>query len=747
MAKTMPPGVANVAGQSFVANVVPDVFDDRDLQYRPQLRPLPAVQDSRPDQHEVLTQTGNSCTGHAVAAMINTVLAGESDPIRVSPYMLYRMGRRYDEFYGDEDEGSSLRGALKGWFYHGVVSVNDWPSLSEEKDIDLDQDLAERARRHPLGAFYRVNAFSLDDVQSAVNELHAIVASALIHSGWNVPARVRKADGSELQIIDRRADVTLLGGHAFAIVGYNDIGFLVQNSWGKRWGAHGFATLPYEDWLASAYDAWVARPGVPSVLNVRANTKMVTTTMGAVGQGSGPDLDRLKGHVVNVGTEGRLATKGRFVSSPAQVGYVVERMRERHTLWRSSADPGRQAAPDRVVLYASGGLSGRNDGLGIAQSQLNWWLNNHVYPITFAWQSGPAESLVAQLGDVLHGNVVFGGLGFDLVEQADRFAENAARSRLGWMWAQLKDQAEAACRPLPDPVAGPAGRSSTGTPVEDMPAASLMVDALRQYAVGRQLEVHVVAHSAGTIFSANLLGRLIDEGIAVASVSWLAPAIRVDEFERLVLHRLRDGTLRRFTVFGLQDVAELNDYVGSAPQRYYQKSLLYLISRALESRGQGEVEVPLLGLQRHSDGPLGNTSVREAIESVGGELIWSPSDGGATGGSGATSHAGFDEDSQTMTSVMLRILGRTEPSASETFRAYAPQDASPDRLHGDIRPVSTESVGEEPLLTIGGPQSTPGTGPEPADGAGPGPVARGKGGSVVEALLSRGWLPVDDDSP
>jgi amidase len=30
---------------------------------------------------------------------------------------------------------------------------------------------------------------------------------------------------------------------------------------GTDWGKRGFATLPYEDWLDSAYDAWVTRPG------------------------------------------------------------------------------------------------------------------------------------------------------------------------------------------------------------------------------------------------------------------------------------------------------------------------------------------------------------------------------------------------------------------------------------------------------------------------------------------------------
>ena len=49
---------------------------------------------------------------------------------RVSPYMLYRLARRYDEFPGDADAGSSLRGAFKGWFNHGAALEGGWPSLT-----------------------------------------------------------------------------------------------------------------------------------------------------------------------------------------------------------------------------------------------------------------------------------------------------------------------------------------------------------------------------------------------------------------------------------------------------------------------------------------------------------------------------------------------------------------------------------------------------------------------------------------
>ena len=56
------------------------------------------------------------------------------------------------------------------------------------------------------------------------------------------------------------------GGHAFALVGFNRDGFIMQNSWGREWGAGGFAVLSYADWLANAMDAWVARMGVPGVV-------------------------------------------------------------------------------------------------------------------------------------------------------------------------------------------------------------------------------------------------------------------------------------------------------------------------------------------------------------------------------------------------------------------------------------------------------------------------------------------------
>lgn len=37
------------------------------------------------------------------------------------------------------------------------------------------------------------------------------------------------------------------GGHAIAIVGYNDKGFIIRNSWGKSYGNDGYSVLSYDD--------------------------------------------------------------------------------------------------------------------------------------------------------------------------------------------------------------------------------------------------------------------------------------------------------------------------------------------------------------------------------------------------------------------------------------------------------------------------------------------------------------------
>ena len=44
--------------------------------------------------------------------------------------MLYTMAKQYDEWPGDKYDGSSLRGALRGFYNNGACEQKFWPSRS-----------------------------------------------------------------------------------------------------------------------------------------------------------------------------------------------------------------------------------------------------------------------------------------------------------------------------------------------------------------------------------------------------------------------------------------------------------------------------------------------------------------------------------------------------------------------------------------------------------------------------------------
>ena len=44
-------------------------------------------------------------------------------------------------------------------------------------------------------------------------------------------------------------------GHAMVIVGYNETGFIIRNSFGEKWGDNGYCEYPYSEW-GSHWEVW-----------------------------------------------------------------------------------------------------------------------------------------------------------------------------------------------------------------------------------------------------------------------------------------------------------------------------------------------------------------------------------------------------------------------------------------------------------------------------------------------------------
>jgi len=659
--KTNTPSTFRIGTNTIHADALPDPFDELDLRYRPKLQMLPRFLDGRTGQG-VMTQHGQSCTGHAVAALINTVtslpptlpLTGTQPPgaapatvMHASPYMLYRLARKYDEFPGDADVGSSLRGALKGWYHHGVCDVSEWNyDTSPEPNLVNPRFIAD-CMQTPLGAYYRVNARRIDDVQSALTELNAVAVSAAIHEGWRTPRR-RKHDGSDIWVIWRPddRDPDPLGGHAFLLAGYNDVGFLVQNSWGPAWGRHGYATLPYEDWLDNAYDAWVARPGVPQV-GIVPPRKVIPAGSGFV-VGTEMNLPRLASYVIDVTAGGLMDTKGKATSSPAQIASLATKMAADIDNW---AKPANGTHKRRLVMYAHGGLVGEDLGIEIADRMIDWWRENYIYPVHIVWESDAVTTILGFLQQQ-HLDLPFGGILDGVYEAADTLIEIAGR-KIQQLWREMKANARLASAPWSKPIDATA------------PGVTAFISHLKAYQVLHpDLEVHLVGHSAGSVMLAGVVERLAAEGIPVESLQLMGGAISIDEFMQDIGTHLvgvpgSSNMVKRFTAYDLRESYELDDVCPGPPNpAVYHKSLLYFVARALEP-DPSEHEKPMVGLARTIAAPLAPPSPTSLLDLIGGtaNLVLGPNtDPRPDHRSGAHGHGDFDNDVDTMTSVLLRIL-------------------------------------------------------------------------------------------
>ncbi len=630
----------------------PDRIDIRDWFYQPRLTPLPDQIVNCDSVPKILDQ-GNegACTGFALAAVINYLLKARNIERFVSPRMLYEMARRYDEWPGENYEGSSARGAMKGWVAHGVCAYDSW--LPNKRGFHhLTPAIAEEAQGTPGGAYYRVMHRQIRDMHAALAEVGILYVTLMVHRGWDEPGPEKRKivyveSGNmrerELPIIERQGRAE--GGHAVAIVGYTEEGFIVQNSWGEEWGADGFALLPYEDYLLHATDVWVAQLGVPVKLDLWAQGR-ADKTSGIHRAARAIPLAEIRPYVVDVGNNGELSSSGDYWTTEADVKRLFA-----ETIPRAAAKWSKR----RVMLYLHGGL---NDEAAVARRILAFrdvFMENEIYPLHIMWETGAMETLTNMIRD-LFTNIEERAAGVadwlhklreGLIEAKDRTFELTTAAAGMALWNEMKENA----------------RLSSFHP-QQKGSVQVLVKQARTAMKGlsenekKQWELHVVGHSAGSIFAAYALRHLVGLGISFKTLQFMAPAITVKLFKEILLPYVKSGACPHPTLYILSDAAERDDTVGP-----YGKSLLYLVSNAFE----GTRDTPLLGMERfisdkveiedktHVDPDL-NEFFKQTVDGLPSLVVAGKYQNSASR-SRSASHDGFDNDPDTLNSILRRILG------------------------------------------------------------------------------------------
>jgi hypothetical protein len=343
----------------------------------------------------------------------------------------------------------------------------------------------------------------------------------------------------------------------------------VQNSWGKKWGAGGFAVLTYADWLAHGMDAWVIAMGVAGVVAGRLASGKKTPGKSAAIQGNAQwwDEDKAYQHSIVLGNNGR-------------VNHYLPRDAVNMTLqYQACVAPDewfRQQADKkkRLVVYVHGGLNSEESAIKRARVMGRYFLQNGCYPLFMVWKSGMLESFTDILQDAitpraaqqpgLAGNWLTDNLSDPVLEKT--VGRGAAKP----LWSEMKENAALAA--------------------EQTRGGDLLTNAIRSLAGswGADFELHLVGHSAGSIMLGRLLGNMARKNMlgVVKSCHLYAPACTVAFANKE--YGAYPGVMENLYIDVLSDKRELGDNVG----RIYQKSLLYFVSNALEA----DARTPILGM-------------------------------------------------------------------------------------------------------------------------------------------------------
>jgi len=175
--------------------------------------------------------------------------------------------------YGDRrnstNKGSGMytREALSNMRKYGTTKYEDFPYNKETPEIislfnDNYDELKDKAYPNRFSTYFKLN--SDDDIKYALMNYGPVVFAM----NWHNDIRM----GFDGVIITGQDPSDVAGGHCMVIYGWNENGWLIQNSWGKGWGKEGTAVLPYnikrtETWgvtdeIISDENTDIRKPGI-----------------------------------------------------------------------------------------------------------------------------------------------------------------------------------------------------------------------------------------------------------------------------------------------------------------------------------------------------------------------------------------------------------------------------------------------------------------------------------------------------
>ena len=270
--------------------------------------------------------------------------------------------------------------------------------------------------------------------------------------------------------------------------------------------------------MTNAMDCWVVQLGVVTAEHdaVARSPSLRTDRAGNAIVSRNPNLayHEISPFVIDMENEGQLSQRGRFRTNPDDLRALIDH----HLLHAAEQWNIAKTAHIDVAIYAHGGLTNEDAAAETARVWIPHLYSNRIFPIFLMWETGAFETLGNIFEDTVKGETekIRGGFKDEFKEWWNERLEGLARPPGRLLWSEMKDNAS------------DVSRARNAGVVQ-------LFDHLRKPATKSKLpkiRLHLIGHSAGSIVHAHLGAEAIRQGFDVASISLLAAAVRLDEFDR-----------------------------------------------------------------------------------------------------------------------------------------------------------------------------------------------------------------------
>lgn len=183
-----------------------------------------------------------SCVAHSIATTIEYFnILQNNDNTEMSTNYIY--GNRTGMGYSGA--GMYTRKAVANTCKYGDVTEADFPGNTEVPNV-IDKFEDQKYSLYDKGTPYRFSSYFSVKTKNEIKTALMNNGPVVFAMPWYDDIKLKNG----IITTNQKGDA---GGHCMVIYGWNQDGWLIQNSWGKWWGNQGRAVLPYNIKIREAY--------------------------------------------------------------------------------------------------------------------------------------------------------------------------------------------------------------------------------------------------------------------------------------------------------------------------------------------------------------------------------------------------------------------------------------------------------------------------------------------------------------